>query len=122
MRRMLVGVAGLVLGLGLIWPTGAVGETAPVAQQVTTVPATGALFYPSVFGLLPLLGGPHFCSASVVHSTTHDLVATAAHCVFGTGPTIEFAPLLHDDQLPGGVWDVQQIFIDPAWAKSFDPR
>lgn len=126
MQRILVGLGlfmGLLvgLGLGLIQPATA-DAPLPVATPVESVPATGAIFYPSVLGLLPTLGGPHFCSASVVHSATKDLVVTAAHCIFGTGAAIEFAPLLHDSALPAGVWDVKKIYIDPAWTKSFDPR
>lgn len=121
MRRTLLALAGLLtLGSGLVAP--ASSGPVPQAHPVQTVPATGALFYPSVLGLVPLLGGPHFCSASVVHSASRDLAVTAAHCVFGTGALIEFAPLLHDAQLPAGVWEVERIYIDPAWAKSFDPR
>ena len=116
---MAVAAAGILMVLGVLAPARA---DAPVAQPVTTVPATGALFYPSLLGVLPVLGGPHFCSASVLHSPAGNLVATAAHCVFGTGAGIEFAPLLHDDQLPAGVWAVQRIYIDPAWRTSFDPR
>lgn len=127
MRRITIipaGVlAGLVLALGCaLAPAGADQAPTPTAQPVTTVPATGALFYPSVLGLLPKLGGPHFCSASVVASPSRDLLITAAHCVFGLGPVIEFAPLLHDAALPAGVWEVKQIYVDPAWTKSFDPR
>lgn len=122
MRRALSSWVGLLLGLAVLAPAAADEAAVPTAHQVTTVPATGALFYPSVLGLLPLLGAPHVCSASVVHSASRDLVVTAAHCVFGTGPTIEFAPLLHDSALPAGVWEVTRIYIDPAWTQSFDPR
>lgn len=121
MRRiLLIALTGLVLSLGA--PASAEPTEVPQAQTVETVPATGAIFYPSVLGLFPLLGFPHFCSASVVDSPTKDLLVTAAHCVFGTGPTIEFAPLLHDAALPAGVWSVTRIYVDPAWTKSFDPR
>lgn len=127
MRRILILLAALTmgastLGLGALAPVGAAEPVVPTAHQVQTVPATGALFYPSVLGLVPTLGGPHFCSASVVSSPTRDLLVTAAHCVFGVGPTIEFAPLLNDANLPGGVWSVTKIYIDPAWKKSFDPK
>jgi hypothetical protein len=115
-------LAGLLLGLVVLQPVRAETPPVPAARQVETVPATGALFYPSVFGLLPTLGGPHFCSASVVHSPARDLLVTAAHCVFGNGATIEFAPLLHDAALPAGVWTVKDVYIDPAWKKAFDPR
>ncbi len=122
MRRVLVLLGGAVLGLGLLVPAGATTQSIPVAHQVVTAPATGALFYPSFLGLVPKLGGDHFCTASVVNSPTRDLLVTAAHCVFGIGVSIEFAPLLHDTALPAGVWDVTKIYIDPAWTKSFDPR
>lgn len=111
--------AGIVLALALTAPARADG---PRATPVETVPATGAVFYPSLLGLLPLLGGPHFCSGSVLHSPSKNLVATAAHCVFGSGAGIEFAPLLHDNAVPAGTWTVQRIYVDPAWTRSFDPR
>jgi len=79
------------------------------------------LFYPSVGGLLPLLQAPHFCSASVVHSAGHDLIATAAHCVYGTGATIEFAPGFHAGQTPYGVWSVSAIYVDAAWQSGQAP-
>lgn len=91
------------------------------ATPVETVPATGALFYPSAFGVVPRLGGPHFCSAAVVSSPSRDLVVTAAHCVFGPGALIEFVPLLHDAELPAGVWTVTDMYVDPAWQRTFDP-
>lgn len=122
MRRILACLVGLTLALAAVAPAQADDPAVPQAQSVTTVPATGALFYPSVLGLVPTLGGPHFCSASVVDSPTKDLLVTAAHCVFGAGPVIEFAPLLHDAALPAGVWSVTKIYIDPAWKKSFDPK
>lgn len=122
MRRTLTTLAGLALALGVLQPVNAVEAEVPTAQQVPSVPATGALFYPSVLGLLPTLGGPHFCSASVVDSPTKDLLVTAAHCVFGVGPVIEFVPLLSGASNPHGVWSVTRIYIDPEWKKSFDPK
>ena len=97
-------------------------DSIPTAHPTTSLNSVGALFFPSVFGLLPALGGPHFCSASVVHSTTRDLVLTAAHCVYGTGFTIEFAPGFHDGRSPYGVWDVRRIYVPQAWTTSQDPR
>lgn len=107
--------------LGFVTPQSALADE-PVAHQVETVPATGALFYPSAFGVVPHAGGPHFCSAGVVASPSRDLLVTAAHCVLGPGVLIEFAPLLHDAELPQGVWTVTDIYLDPAWQQSFDPR
>ncbi|MFB8006055.1 trypsin-like serine peptidase [Nocardia sp. NPDC056000] len=119
MQRITALVCGVLLGFAV--PQAAHAET-PAAYEVETVPSTGALFYPSVSGVGPRIGAPHFCSASVVASPSHDLLATAAHCVLGPGALIEFAPLLHDAELPQGVWTVTSMYIDPAWQESFDPR
>lgn len=93
----------------------------PTATTVTSIPAVGAVFYPSVGGLGPALHLPHVCSASVVHSAHHDLVVTAAHCVYGWGPTIEFAPGFHDGVSPFGVWSVHRIYVLPGWRHGTDP-
>ncbi len=112
-------MCGVLLGLAAPQPAQA---DEPAAHPVEMVPATGALFYPSVSGVVPRLGGPHFCTAGVVASPSRDLLVTAAHCVLGPGVPIEFAPLLHDTELPQGVWTVTDMYIDPAWQRSFDPR
>jgi hypothetical protein len=94
------------------------------AQATTPTPDAriGALFFPSVLGLLPTLSGPHYCSASVVHSAAHDLIATAAHCVYGTGAGIEFVPGFDNGAMPHGSWDVRAAYVDAAWKKSNDPK
>lgn len=96
--------------------------TPPVARPVTSIPTVGPLFFPSLLGLGPTLGLPHYCSASVVHSAGHDLVLTAAHCVYGTGLATEFAPGFHDGVSPYGVWAVRRAYVDPAWRTSQDPQ
>ncbi|WP_330179426.1 trypsin-like peptidase domain-containing protein [Nocardia sp. NBC_01503] len=116
MRRITALVCGVLLGSAAPYAAAEI----PAAYEVETVPSAGALFYPSADGVAPRLGGPHFCSASVVASPGHDLVATAAHCVLGPGALIEFAPLLHDAALPAGVWTVTAMYVDPAWRESFD--
>ncbi|MGN6161493.1 MAG: trypsin-like serine peptidase [Marmoricola sp.] len=101
----------------------AMATLAPTAAQADTPRAPdGVLFYPSVGGLLPLLQAPHFCSASVVHSAGHDLVATAAHCLYGTGATIEFVPGFHDGQAPYGVWTVTALYVESAWQLGQSPQ
>ncbi len=118
--RILAGglFAALLLAGGVASPSVA---TTPVATTVESVPAVGPLFFPSVAGLLPLLRVPHFCSASVVHSPAGNLVVTAAHCVYGVGATIEFAPGFHDNVSPFGVWEVRRIYVDPSWVRRQDP-
>ena len=124
MRPRLLNLARFALialiALGTTGPARA--DAPPTATTTAPTPAVGALFFPSLGGLLPLLHLPHFCSASVVHSTSRDLVITAAHCVYGSGPTIEFAPGYDNGATPYGVWEARRIYIDPAWKKGSDTR
>jgi hypothetical protein len=115
MRRFTL-VAAAVAVSALLAP-GPGSATTPAADS-----RVGALFFPSVLGLLPTLGGPHYCSASVIHSTHGNLIITAAHCVYGTGAGIEFAPGFANGTSPDGIWDVTAAYVDPAWKKSNDPR
>ena len=95
---------------------------APTAQAGPPFrPQVGAIFFPSVLGSSLLLGLPHICSGSVVHSPGHDLVLTAAHCIYGSGVGYEFAPAYHDGLAPYGVWSAGQVYVDPAWAHLHDP-
>ena len=94
----------------------------PIARTVVSIPTVGPLFFPSVLGLGPALGLPHYCSASVVHSASADLVLTAAHCVYGIGTGTEFAPGFHDGTSPFGVWSVVQAYVDPRWSAYADPH
>jgi hypothetical protein len=115
-----VAVAALVFGAAAT--PSAAADAVPAAQTVTSIPTVGPLFFPSVLGLGPALRFPHYCSASVVHSTGHDLVLTAAHCVYGTGLGIEFAPGYHDGVSPSGVWAVRRAYLNPAWLGGQDPQ
>jgi hypothetical protein len=93
------------------------------AEAAAPAALTGPLFFPSVLGLGPRLGLPHYCTASVVHSTGHDLIITATHCVLdGTSAATEFAPGFHDGVSPHGVWAVRQVYVDQAWRTSQDPQ
>ncbi|HZC70478.1 MAG TPA: trypsin-like serine protease [Jatrophihabitans sp.] len=100
-------------------PAGAAHRSAATG---TPIPTVGPLFFPSVVGIGPTLRFPHYCSASVVDSPGADLVLTAAHCVYGTGLGIEFAPGYHDGVSPFGVWAVRRVYLDPAWLHGHDPQ
>jgi Trypsin len=117
--RLVALAATLAASAALSAPAAA---SVPTAQTVTSIPSVGPLFVPSVLGLGPLLRLPHFCSGSVVHSAGHNLVLTAAHCVFGTGLGFEFAPGYHDGVSPYGAWAVRRVYVDPAWAQGQDPQ
>ena len=92
------------------------------APASTASPAIGPLYFPSIFGIGPKLGFVHYCTAGVVHSSTRDLIITAAHCVYGNGLGIEFAPGYSAGQTPFGTWSVIAAYIDPAWTEHHDPR
>jgi V8-like Glu-specific endopeptidase len=79
-------------------------------------PAVGALFTTSKGKL-----SRHFCSASVVHSRSGDLLITAAHCVTGTSGTVAFVPGYDKGRHPYGVWTVTWVYVDRAWRSSANP-
>jgi V8-like Glu-specific endopeptidase len=86
------------------------------AQKFNGVPTVGALFVPGAYPTL------HTCTASVVRSTSGDVIMTAAHCVTGTGTGYRFAPGYHDGKTPYGVWSVTSAYGDPAWIARQDPH
>ena len=88
-----------------------------VAATVTAAPTSpnprvGAIF----------LGGQslHTCSASVVHSTTADLILTAAHCL-AAGVEGWFVPAFADSATPREFWHVDEVYLDPRWMATQDP-
>lgn len=83
----------------------------PQATSARANPTVAALF-----GVSSETSG-HTCTASVVSSTTGDLLITAAHCVSGTGngSGITVAPGYDAGSTPYGMWSVSAVFVDPAW-------
>lgn len=89
----------------------------PPVRPPAGTPAVGALFTVSGGRL-----GSHFCTASVVDSPSGDLAITAAHCLSGLQPgQVAFVPGYHDGQQPYGVWQVDRVFVDQAWAANRSP-
>jgi Trypsin-like peptidase domain len=85
----------------------------PVAVPVNPDPRVGAVF----------LGGRnlHTCTGSVVHSTTGDLILTAAHC-FVRNITTTFVPGFANAADPSDIWTVDAVYLDPLWVARKDPR
>jgi hypothetical protein len=118
---MRVRIVAIVAAIATVCGEQPARAAVPVARHVPSIRTVGPLFL-SALGLGPMLRLPHYCSASVVHSPGHDLVITAAHCVYGTGIGIEFAPGYSDGKSPFGVWDVRRAYVDPAWKDDGDPQ
>ena len=83
------------------------------AIPVGSVRTTGPLYFKGA--------DAHGCTASVVSSPAHDLLITAAHCVFGTGVGMTFVPGSVNGSAPYGRWTVTAAFADPAWIGHQDP-
>ncbi|MFD3758740.1 trypsin-like serine peptidase [Streptomyces sp. NPDC058622] len=101
------------------WRSGGWQPSAPLeARPVPASPSIGALFSPG-----DDTDPDHHCSAVVVHSPGGDLIATAAHCVYGGGfrTNLAFAPGYRDGAAPYGVWVPTRIDVDPRWAEDQDP-
>lgn len=81
----------------------------------------GAIFRPDSHGGSHDGSRMHVCSGSVLHSTGGDLVLTAAHCLLG-GAKATFVPGFADTADPADIWTVNQIYLDPRWSASGDPR
>ena len=85
-------------------------ENAPADADSAKV---GALFNGSV------KAGRHFCTASVVHSPTKNLLLTAAHCLSSSG-TITFAPGYRNGSAPYGSWKVTRVHTTTGWDRNQD--
>ncbi|MFJ9948017.1 trypsin-like serine peptidase [Kitasatospora sp. NPDC091207] len=92
--------------------TAPLGTTAvaPATPESATV---GALFSGAV------AAGNHFCTASVLHSPTGNLLLTAAHCLSGTDG-VTFAPGYRDGTAPYGTWRVTAIHTAAGWSQDGD--
>lgn len=87
----------------------------PTASSFRGVPTVGPLFRDG-------LDAGHECTASVIASPHHDLVITAAHCVFGTAVGWQVAPGYVRGRTPYGVWTVAAAYVPTQWAATGDTR
>lgn len=110
--RLVVLVAAVLAGSSGLGAGPAAAAPRPPAADTSTI---GPLF-------LSAGTTEHYCTASVVDSPHRDLLVTAAHCVFGTGSGIVFAPGYHDGHEPYGTWRVVAAYGAPAWTESQDPQ
>lgn len=59
--------------------------------------------------------GPHYCTASVVHSPHGNVILTAAHCVSDPAMGMRFVPGYSGGRAPFGDWLVTKAYFDPRW-------
>ena len=83
-----------------------------IAAPVDADPRVGAVF---------LAGSDlHACTGSVLHSTTGNLVLTAAHCLGGGNGAI-FVPGFARKAASDALWTVDAMYLDPRWMANKDP-
>ncbi|MBD0672143.1 trypsin-like serine peptidase, partial [Streptomyces sp. CBMA156] len=88
----------------------ALGTTGPAPAGDRETGTVGALFSGAV------AAGDHFCTASVLHSATGNLLLTAAHCLSSTDG-VTFAPGYRDGSAPYGTWRVTAIHTTAGWSQ-----
>ncbi|MFJ6137314.1 trypsin-like serine peptidase [Kitasatospora sp. NPDC092286] len=94
-------------------PTTVRAGTTAEAQATPEAATVGALFSG---GVGP---GNHFCTASVLHSPTGNLLLTAAHCL-GGADGVTFAPGYHNGTAPYGTWRVTAVHTAAGWSQNGD--
>jgi Trypsin len=95
-------------------PASAVGQRN--SHHFNGTPTVGALFMPGAYPSF------HTCTASVIRSTSRDVIMTAAHCIEGSGKGYVFAPGYHDGKTPYGVWKVTAAYGSPRWIHHHDTQ
>ncbi|MEE1826868.1 trypsin-like peptidase domain-containing protein [Streptomyces sp. BE20] len=95
-------------------PAATAPGTTAVAPATAEAATVGALF---TGGVRP---GNHFCTASVLHSSTGNLLLTAAHCLDDPAG-VTFAPGYRDGRAPYGTWRVTAVHTTTGWSRDGDP-
>jgi hypothetical protein len=90
------------------------GAAGRVSHSFGGTPTVGALFMPNAYPVL------HTCTASVIRSTSRDVIMTAAHCMNGDGSGYVFAPGYVDGRTPYGVWHVTSAYGSTQWIHQTD--
>ncbi|GAB3966739.1 hypothetical protein GCM10029978_032570 [Actinoallomurus acanthiterrae] len=99
-------------------------KSIPQGAAFTGIPSVGRLFSRTKDGK------DHYCSASVVYSTKHNLVLTAAHCIYSysyktkTGyyrDKIAFVPQYDAGSSPYGIWTAKALLVHKGWKNGADP-
>jgi hypothetical protein len=88
----------------------------PLAAQTTYPTSTNGLLLGKFDGI-----GSYSCSASVVSSSSHNVILTAGHCVYdekaGFAKKIAFVPAYHDGSRPFGTWIGRRETVARGWVR-----
>ena len=124
-------IAAVVMGVALLLaagaqpssPAGASGMRIQVVDVVNNIPTAVRVNPDPRVGPIFLRGRSdlHTCTGSVVHSSTGDLILTAAHCLVSGLPTT-FVPGFARTAAPSNIWTIDAIYLDPLWVADKDPR
>jgi hypothetical protein len=120
--RILPMVMGLVLLLAACRPpAGSVRATSmrvQLADDPNAMPVAGPVNPDPRVGPIFLAGDIlHICTGSVVHSSTGDLILTAAHCL-AEGFPATFVPGFANAAAPSNVWTIDAVYLDPRQAQT----
>jgi hypothetical protein len=93
-----------------------------LADDPNKIPAAGPVNPDPPVGPIFLAGlNLHTCTGSVVHSSSGDLILTAAHCLAKQFKAT-FVPGFANAAAPSNVWTVDAVYLDPLWVAFKDPR
>ena len=106
MRRMCYFV--LILAACVFASSDAGAAATPTAVEFNGTPTVAPVFRAGT-------SSSHECTASVIASRHHNLMLTAAHCVFGVVKGWRVAPGYHDGKTPYGVWTVAAAYVPAKW-------
>ncbi|MFF0412886.1 trypsin-like serine protease [Kitasatospora sp. NPDC004745] len=93
--------------------TAVLGTTTVAASTDPEAATVGALFSGGI------AAGNHFCTASVLHSPTGNLLLTAAHCL-NSADGVTFVPGYRDGSAPFGSWRVTAVHTTSGWSGKGD--
>jgi hypothetical protein len=108
---LLFGVVSL-LGCGGPHDPGSAPAITATAAAVPADPLIGAVFLGA--------GDLHTCTAGILHSSTGNLIVTAAHCMASAYPTT-FVPGFNEHADPSTIWTIDAVYLDPRWLADRNP-
>jgi Trypsin-like peptidase domain len=120
--RTLAMVLGLVLLVAASGPAAGPVRATSLRLELAAIPVAGPVNPDPRVGPIFLAGDTlHICTGSVVHSSTGNLILTAAHCLAKDFPAT-FVPGFANAAAPSNVWTIDAVYLDPLWVAFKDPR